>query len=275
MQTAHTFSDRILALVRDNRRARLLVYVCVATFLVLALAAISQEKLLLKVDTAVQEGTMEVRTGWLNTTMVMLTELGTRYVIGVLAVGLAIWARVTKRCTTTLVVIIAAVAINPVFEVLFKELVGRIRPNLDQLLPGNGPSFPSGHVLASVGFYGIIPLVVWEALPRRPLDHRCGGRAAAGNRPRRRDVPRPQRARTAQRPELLRGVEVFGRRTARPASGARRPAVSSTINEASSHEMWFMLGSAASRPNVPHFRFGGSRRLLGPLRPCAYQHAEK
>ena len=157
----------MLALVRDDRRARLVVYVCIATFMVLAIAAIAQEALLLKVDTAVQEGTMEVRTGWLNTTMVMLTELGTRYVIGVLAVGLAIWARVTKRCTTTLVIIIAAIAINPVFEVLFKELVGRVRPNLDQLLPGNGPSFPSGHVLASVGFYGLIPLVVWEATTNR------------------------------------------------------------------------------------------------------------
>lgn len=167
MQIAHSFTDRILALVRDDRRARLLVYVCVATFMVLAIAAISKETLLLKVDTVVQEGTMEVRTGWLNTTMVMLTELGTRYVIGVLAVGLAIWARVTKRCTTTLVIIIAAIAINPLFEVLFKELVGRVRPNLDQLLPGNGPSFPSGHVLASVGFYGLIPLVVWETTTNR------------------------------------------------------------------------------------------------------------
>lgn len=167
MQTAHSFTDRMLALVRDDRRARLLVYVCVATFLVLAIAAVSRETLLLKVDTAVQEGTMEVRTGWLNATMVLLTELGTRYVIGVLAVGLALWARVTRRCTTTLVVIIAAIAINPVFEVLFKELVGRVRPNLDQLLPGNGPSFPSGHVLAAVGFYGIIPLVVWEATANR------------------------------------------------------------------------------------------------------------
>ena len=167
MQVAHTFTDRIIALVRDDRRARLLVYVCVATFLILALIAVSKETLLLKVDIAVQEGTMDVRTGWLNTAMVMLTELGTRYVIGVLAVGLAVWARLTKRCTTTLVVIIAAVAINPVFEILFKELVGRVRPNLNQLLPGNGPSFPSGHVLAAVGFYGIIPLVVWETTANR------------------------------------------------------------------------------------------------------------
>lgn len=167
MHVAHSLTERTLAVVRDDSRARLLVYVCIAIFLVLAIAAVAGETLLLKVDTAVQAGTMDVRTGWLNTTMVLLTELGTRYVIGVLALGLAIWARVTKRCTTTLVVIIAAIAINPLFEVLFKQLVGRVRPDLDQLLPGNGPSFPSGHVLASVGFYGLVPLVVWEATSSR------------------------------------------------------------------------------------------------------------
>lgn len=152
---------------RDGRRARLLVAACIGVFMVLAMVAVAQETVLLRVDTAVQDTTMDIRTGWLNTTMVMATELGARYVIGVLAFGLVLWARATKRCTTTLVVIVAAIAINPVFEVLFKELVGRVRPNLDQLLPGNGPSFPSGHVLASVGFYGLIPLIVWEATTNR------------------------------------------------------------------------------------------------------------
>ena len=167
MNAAHAVTERVVTAMRDDRRARLVVYVCIAIFLSLAVAAVTQETLLLRLDTAVQDTTMEVRTGWLNTTMVMATELGTRYVIGVLALGLALWAWGTKRCTTALVVIVAAIAINPVFEILFKELVGRVRPNLDQLLPGNGPSFPSGHVLASVGFYGIIPLVVWETTTNR------------------------------------------------------------------------------------------------------------
>ncbi|MBT8202642.1 MAG: phosphatase PAP2 family protein [Acidimicrobiia bacterium] len=163
MNTAHKVTERVVAAVRDDRRARLLIYVCVGLFVCLAVIAVVEETVLMRVDAAVQETTMEVRTGWLNTTMVLLTELGTRYVIGVLAFGLAVWAWATKRCTTTVAIIVAAIAINPLFEVLFKELVGRVRPDLDQLLPGNGPSFPSGHVLAAVGFYGLVPLVVWEA----------------------------------------------------------------------------------------------------------------
>ena len=64
-------------------------------------------------------------------------------------------------------VVVAAVLMNPVFEILFKELVGRARPDMAQLVPGNGPSFPSGHVLASAGFYGLIPFFAWEAVKVR------------------------------------------------------------------------------------------------------------
>jgi undecaprenyl-diphosphatase len=167
MKNAHAVTERVVTTLRDDRRARLLVYVCIGLFLCLAVIAVADEAFLLRLDTAVQDTTMDVRTGWLNTTMVMVTELGTRYVIGVLAFGLALWAWATKRCPTVLFVVVAAIAINPLFEVLFKELVGRVRPNLDQLLPGNGPSFPSGHVVASVGFYGIIPLLVWETTTSR------------------------------------------------------------------------------------------------------------
>ena len=167
MEAAHQITGRLVTLFRDDRLARLVVYVCVGLFLSLAVIAVSDEGFLLQVDTAVQETTIEARTGWLDTTMVMLTELGTRYVIGVLAAGMAIWAWISGRCRTTVVIIGLAVLVNPAFEILFKELVGRVRPNLDQILPGNGPSFPSGHVLASVGFYGLIPLVVWEATTNR------------------------------------------------------------------------------------------------------------
>ena len=63
-------------------------------------------------------------------------------------------------------VLAAAVLLNPLFEVGFKELVDRVRPSLDQLVSGNGPSFPSGHVLASVGFYGLLPFLTLKCSDR-------------------------------------------------------------------------------------------------------------
>ena len=105
---------------------------------------------------------MGIRTEWLNTSMVWLTFLGTRYTIGAATLVLVGCSLATKRHQTFVMVLAAAVLLNPVFEVGFKELVDRVRPSLAQLVPGNGPSFPSGHVLASVGFYGLVPFLTWE-----------------------------------------------------------------------------------------------------------------
>lgn len=166
---AHRVGGRAIDVIRDDGRARSLMLAAATVFIGLATLAVTSESTLLRLDTVVQATSMESRTAWLNTGMVLATELGTRYVIGALLAGLAIWAWATKRCPTTVAVLIVAFAVNPVFEILFKELVGRVRPDLDQILPGNGPSFPSGHVLASVGFYGVMPLVAWESTRKRWL----------------------------------------------------------------------------------------------------------
>lgn len=166
---AHKFSGRAIQVIRDDTRARNLMLAASTVFIALAALAVTNESALLRIDSVVQATSMENRTSWLNTGMVLATELGTRYVIGALLGGIAIWAWATKRCPTTVAILIVAFAVNPAFEILFKELVGRVRPDLDQLLPGNGPSFPSGHVLASVGFYGVIPMIVWESTRKRGL----------------------------------------------------------------------------------------------------------
>jgi undecaprenyl-diphosphatase len=165
-------------LFRSHRKALVLVSVAMAAFLGLATTAIVNEGSLLRFDVAVEQALMSVRTGWLNTAMVWLTFLGTRYAIGAATLGLVVWSLVNKRHRTFVMVLAVAVLLNPLFEVGFKELVDRVRPSLDQLVPGYGPSFPSGHVLASVGgygpsfpsghvlasvgFYGLVPFLTWE-----------------------------------------------------------------------------------------------------------------
>lgn len=158
----HDFPGHFVDLFRSHRKALVLVSVAMAAFLGLAATAVLNEGSLLRFDVAVQHALMSVRTGWLDTSMVWLTFLGTRYVIGAAMLGLVGWSLITKRHQTFVMVLAGAVLLNPVFEVGFKELVDRVRPSLNQLVPGNGPSFPSGHVLASVGFYGLVPFLTWE-----------------------------------------------------------------------------------------------------------------
>jgi len=84
-------------------------------------------------------------------------HLGEAASAAVLAV--AVWTFLTGRCRVALLVLVLAFVFNPAIEWALKAGVDRVRPSLLPLGPGRGPSFPSGHVLASVGFYGLLPVL--------------------------------------------------------------------------------------------------------------------
>jgi undecaprenyl-diphosphatase len=147
----------------------MVVAVCAAAFVALALVAALAESALLRIDRPIQEWVVAERRGWLNDVMRWVSLLGTRYVIGALLAGLVAWSWVTGRCRVAVLVLVAAFVLNPLVEFLLKEGVGRVRPDLLPLGRRRGPSFPSGHVVASVGFYGVLPALAWEATSRHRL----------------------------------------------------------------------------------------------------------
>jgi len=65
-----------------------------------------------------------------------------------------------RRCPRLALAIVVIALARPLIEHLLKELVDRPRPQGDQLVPGRGPSFPSGHPLATAASWGLVPLVV-------------------------------------------------------------------------------------------------------------------
>ena len=79
--------------------------------------------------------------------------------------ALASW----RRCPRLALAIVIIALARPLTEHLLKELVGRERPQGDQLVPGRGPSFPSGHPLATAASWGLVPLVVGLYTARRAV----------------------------------------------------------------------------------------------------------
>ncbi len=152
-----------MATVVDQRAGRALLIASGTSFALLASIAAFAEPLLLRADRPIQRWVITIRTGWLNDPMRWMSTLGTRYVIGGLLFALAAWILATRRCRVVLFVMIIAFALNPLAEWALKALIDRPRPDLLLLARARGPSFPSGHVVASVGFYAMVPLLVWEA----------------------------------------------------------------------------------------------------------------
>ena len=95
---------------------------------------------------------------WLNTSVEELSALGGLVVVvlvGVLLVGL-VW----HECRALAFTLVAAGLARPLLEWTLKELVGRERPDIGRLVPGEGPSFPSGHVMAAIAIWGLLPPVL-------------------------------------------------------------------------------------------------------------------
>jgi undecaprenyl-diphosphatase len=98
------------------------------------------------------------RTDALNGVFKRVSWFGSTKVVFVVAAvaALAAW----RRCPRLALAIVVIALARPLTEHLLKELVDRPRPQGDQLVPGNGPSFPSGHPLATAASWGLVPLVV-------------------------------------------------------------------------------------------------------------------
>ena len=125
----------------------------------LAFAAAVENGALLKTwDEPIQRAVESARTPTWNAVMAAITELGDKYAI-VVVVALLL-PLVWRRCQSLAFVMIAATLARPVLEFTLKALADRPRPDLERLLPGNGPSFPSGHVLAAIALWGLLPPIV-------------------------------------------------------------------------------------------------------------------
>jgi undecaprenyl-diphosphatase len=133
--------------------------VLLLAFAVLAgLAAWNEGRVLRGVDEPITRFLVDTRSGPGDGVVKALSSLGgAGVVIGLLLLFLVL---VWHRCRSLAWALLAASAARPLLEWAVKEMVGRERPDIDRLVPGNGPSFPSGHVMAAIAIWGLLPPVV-------------------------------------------------------------------------------------------------------------------
>ena len=122
------------------------------------LAVVDRGAVLRAVDEPVTRALADLRSGPLDAIVKGTSALGGVTVVA--AVAMLLLLLVWHECRPLGWTLLAATAARPIVEWSLKELVGRARPDIDQLVPGNGPSFPSGHVMAAVAIWGLLPPVV-------------------------------------------------------------------------------------------------------------------
>jgi len=98
------------------------------------------------------------RSDFLDSFFLGVSRFGSTIVV--LAVGALMTLLTWGKCRAVSIAFLAATLGRPAIEFVLKALVGRDRPDLERMVGGHGPSFPSGHVMASVALWGLVPLVV-------------------------------------------------------------------------------------------------------------------
>lgn len=147
-------------------RSPVTVPVIVGAFLLLAvLAAVAHGAVLLWWDEPIQRWVEGHRTDTLDGFFLYMSRFGGLQVV---VVGLAILlGLVWRRCRPLFGLLLVATLARPLLEWTLKATIDRDRPDLDRLVGGNGPSFPSGHVMAAVALWGLVPAVVALLTRRR------------------------------------------------------------------------------------------------------------
>jgi undecaprenyl-diphosphatase len=150
----------------EPRRHLLVIAGAVFGFLALS-AAISNAWLLLQWDKPIQRFVEDNRTDVLDVFFLTASRMGSTFVV--LSIGVLFSALTWRRCRSVAIAILVATFARPMIEFVMKGLVERDRPNLERMVNGVGYSFPSGHVMASVALWGLLPLVVGLFTTNRKL----------------------------------------------------------------------------------------------------------
>jgi undecaprenyl-diphosphatase len=114
--------------------------------------------LLLHWDEPIQRMVENARTSDATAVVKRISFLGST--VTILALGAVLAAISWRRCRAVATVVLVATLSRPLLEFTIKALVDRDRPDLERLVNGTGPSFPSGHPMAAASVYGLLPLVV-------------------------------------------------------------------------------------------------------------------
>lgn len=148
-------------------RRRLLVAIAAGFAFFAVAAATANAWLLLRWDRPIQQFVEGNRNELLDAMFLLASRFGSTVVV--LSLGAAVSVLTWSRCRAVTVAVVVATLGRPLVEFTLKALVGRERPDLDRMVAGNGPSFPSGHVMASVALWGLLPMVVALFTRRRAL----------------------------------------------------------------------------------------------------------
>ncbi len=135
----------------------ILLFIC--SIIIIAILEDIYEKEQLQIDQEIYRAVvLNLRTEWLTAIMKIITNIGGAYVLIIISILTIIFIKNKK----TGIAITSNLLIVTVLNILLKNIIERPRPEGYRLIEESGYSFPSGHSMVSMAFYGFIIFLIWK-----------------------------------------------------------------------------------------------------------------
>lgn len=139
------------------KNKKTLLWFSLLTFSLFILLAFTFESSYLQaIDVFFVEGMPNYRHDWITSIMLFLAWLGGTRIMAVLTLSLLILLVIKHKQLTAAFLPILVMGGTGVLNLIAKQLISRVRPEVNYLIDQPGYSFPSGHTMAAVSLFGLI-----------------------------------------------------------------------------------------------------------------------
>ncbi|MCG1009628.1 phosphatase PAP2 family protein [Salinicoccus sp. ID82-1] len=148
----------------------LLIGLSTAIFFLWLFAELSDELLekeLQSFDNAIVSFFDSIATPPLDTIYIIITELGAVWFLGALSAITILYLWVKPRDKWGIVFFIITMGGGALLTTLLKQFYGRNRPSINEAIDATGFSFPSGHSLGALIFYGFVAYIIIRRTRKR------------------------------------------------------------------------------------------------------------
>ncbi len=145
---------------QSSRKTITLIAIYIIQFLVFTILAVFvANNPIIPVDVAITKEFQENQNPWLKMTMVAVSFLGNQMPIFILLIVLTAVALWVVRLRLEAIIMICLPTVSAIVNYATKLIVGRPRPTarlVDVFQIAGGASFPSGHVMSYVAYFGLL-----------------------------------------------------------------------------------------------------------------------
>lgn len=154
--------DKVINLLKNNK-GWCILFICLLVFLFILVNVLNNK--ITAFDTNIYNAISIVKNDVVTTIFKVITELGSAKILIIIALSSLV---VVKNKKTGIAICINLASIGLLNQIL-KNIIQRPRPEGFRLVEESGYSFPSGHSMASMAFYGLIIYFIYKNIKNKTV----------------------------------------------------------------------------------------------------------